>query len=119
MISLFNNKENSTILKLTVLLLLLTYSCNKIKCTTIILITNSGTKKCRENIRPNVALQIVNLAHTFNKINSPLGNTLNKFVITVAPHNDMFPQGKTYLKNAALMTKTNNKLPLFQRFLLT
>lgn len=117
--SLFNNSENSTILRLTVLPLLLTYSCNKIKCTIIIPITRIGTKKCKENIRPNVALQIVNPAHTFNKITSLLGNTLNKFVITVAPHNDIFPQGKTYLRNAAPITKTNNNPPLFQRFLLT
>jgi hypothetical protein len=119
MISLLSNKENSIILKFTVLLLLLVYSCNKIRCTKIIPITNNGTKKCRENIRLNVALQIVNLAHTLSKINSPLGRTLNKLVITVAPHKDIFLQGNTYLKKAAPITNTNNKPPLFQRLLFT
>lgn len=114
--SLLSNKENSIILKFTVLLLLLVYSCNKIKCTTIIPTTSSGTKKCNENIRPNVALQIVNLAQTFNKINSPLGKTLSKLVITVALHKDILPQGSTYLRKAAPITKTNSNLPLFHKF---
>jgi hypothetical protein len=103
----------------TVLVLLLVYSCNKIKCNTIILITNNGTKKCNENIRPNVALQIVNPAQTFNKIISPFGNTLSRLVITVALHKDILPHGRTYLRKAAPITKTSNNLLLFQRFLLT
>jgi hypothetical protein len=117
--SLLSNNENSIMFKLTVLLLLLVYSCNKIRCAKITPITNKGTKKCSENIRLKVALQIVNLAHTLSKIKSPLGKTLNKLVITVAPHNDIFPHGKTYLKNAALITSTNNKLLLFHKFPLT
>lgn len=104
---------------LTIFTLLLVYSCSKIKCITIIPITSSGTKKCNENIRLNVALQIVNLAHTLSRIISPLGRTLNKFVITVAPHNDIFLQGKTYLKNAAPITSTSNNPPLFHKLPLT
>jgi hypothetical protein len=69
-----------------------------------------------EKNRPKVASQIVYLAQTFIKTTSPLGRTLNKFVITVAPHNDIFPHGNTYPRKAAPMVKINNKLPLFQRF---
>lgn len=36
--------------------------------------------------------------------------------MTVALHNDIFPQGNTYLKNAAPIVKINNKLPLFHKF---
>lgn len=115
MTSLLSNNANSTILKFTVLFELLVYSCNKTKCTKINPITKSGTKKWNENIRPNVASQIVNLAQTFSKITSLLGKTLNKLVITVAPHKDIFLQGRTYLKKAAPITKINNKLPLFHK----
>jgi hypothetical protein len=101
--------------RFTVLLLLLTYSCSKIKCTKITPTTTSGIRKCNENIRPKVALQIVKPAHTFSKIRSLLGKTLNKLVITVAPHKDIFPHGNTYLRKAAPITRIKSKLPLFQR----
>ena len=117
--SLLSNRENSIMFTFNVWIPLLVYSCNRIKCITIIPITNNGTKKCSENIRLKVALQIVNPAQTFIKIISPLGSTLNKLVMTVAPHRDIFPQGRTYPKNAAPITNTNKSLPLFQRFLLT
>jgi len=35
-------------------------------------------------------------------------------VITVAPQNDICPQGKTYPINAAAIVKNNNKTPIFQ-----
>lgn len=82
-------------------------------------ITKRGTRKCNENIRLKVALQIVNPAQTFNKITSPLGSTLNKFVMTVAPHKDMLPHGNTYPRNAAPITNKSNNPLLFQRLPLT
>jgi len=42
------------------------------------------------------------------------GIALIKLVITVAPQNDIWPQGKTYLKNADLITKSKIVTPLAQ-----
>lgn len=93
--SLFSNILNSIIKKFPLTLLLLTHSCNNNRWINITPITISGTKKCNEKNRPNVASQIVNLAQIFISTNSPFGNTLSRLVITVAPHNDILPHGNT------------------------
>lgn len=38
----------------------------------------------------------------------------NKFVITVAPQNDICPQGNTYPKNAVAITKSKIVTPTIQ-----
>ena len=39
---------------------------------------------------------------------------LNRLVITVAPQNDICPQGKTYPKNAVAINKNKIVTPLIQ-----
>lgn len=38
----------------------------------------------------------------------------SKFVITVAPQNDICPHGKTYPTNAVIIVINNNITPIFQ-----
>jgi len=44
----------------------------------------------------------------------PIGRTLSKLMITVAPQNDICPQGRTYPKKAAIIVKTIMVHPLIQ-----
>jgi len=44
------------------------------------------------------------------------GTAENKFVITVAPHKLICPQGRTYPKKAVAITRINIKTPVIQVF---
>ena len=60
-----------------------------------------GKRKCKLKNNFKVKLLIANPHHIHLTNNSPnKGMTLKRFVITVAPHIDIWPQGKTYPKNA-------------------
>lgn len=46
---------------------------------------------------------------------SPMyGTADSKFVITVAPQNDICPQGRTYPTNAVTITRRSSTTPMFQ-----
>jgi len=93
--SLDSSKENWDMTPLTLTLLLLLYSCSKIRCTKISPKTNNGSRKCKENIRPNVASLSVYPLQTLSRRILPSGNTDRRFVMTVAPHKDILPHGST------------------------
>jgi hypothetical protein len=58
--------------------------------------STNGRKKCRAKNRLKVGLLTANPPHNQNTISSPIqGIAENRFVITVAPQKDIWPQGKT------------------------
>jgi hypothetical protein len=93
----------------------LTYSCSKCKCKTISPRIIIGSRKCSEKNRPRHAPPNENPPQTMITISSPIGRTLTKLVITVAPQKDICPQGNTYPKNDALIVRINNTTPTFHR----
>jgi len=73
----------------------------------------NGNKKCREKNRVRVALSTANPPQTHCTIISPrYGTADRRFVITVAPQKDIWPQGKTYPTNAVPITINNNRTPI-------
>jgi hypothetical protein len=67
---------------------------------TIAAMTN-GIRKCKAKNRVNVALSTANPPHTHCTSSVPkYGTADSRFVITVAPQNDICPHGKTYPRNA-------------------
>lgn len=71
--------------------------------------------KCKVKNRVKVALSTENPPHSHLTNSFPkYGIAENKFVITVAPHNDICPHGRTYPKNAVAMVRINNTIPTDQ-----
>lgn len=67
----------------------------------IIAVKIKGSKKCSVKNRVNVGLSTENPPHNHDTKFVPIyGIAENKLVITVAPQNDICPQGSTYPKNA-------------------
>lgn len=78
-------------------------------------INTKGKKKCRAKNRLKVGFLTANPPHSQNTISSPKkGIAENKFVITVAPQNDICPQGKTYPKKAVAIKINRIEVPLIQ-----
>jgi hypothetical protein len=74
-----------------------------------------GSKKCRVKNRVNEELSTAKPPQNKLTIIVPsLGITQIKFVITVAPQNLIWPQGKTYPKNAVPMVKNRIVHPINQ-----
>jgi len=70
--------------------------CKKKIWTTISAKITKGNKKCSAKKRFNVALLIAKPPHNHSTTLFPItGIAENKFVITVAPQNLIWPQGKT------------------------
>jgi len=68
--------------------------------------------KCKEKNRFKVALSTENPPHNHSTNEGPtLGSAEAKFVITVAPHKDICPKGRTYPMNPVPIIKKNNKTP--------
>lgn len=74
--------------------------------------TIKGNRKWRVKNRFKVALSTENPPHNHFTISFPrYGIADNKFVITVAPHNDICPHGSTYPKNAVAITNNSSNTP--------
>lgn len=66
----------------------------------------NGIKKCKAKNRVRVALSTANPPHTHcTNIVPKYGIADSKLVITVAPQNDICPQGKTYPKKAVIIVR--------------
>jgi hypothetical protein len=78
--------------------------------TTAIII--NGMIKWKEKNRLSVALSTANPPQTHWTIISPIyGIAESKFVITVAPQNDICPQGRTYPIKAAPIVRSKSRIP--------
>ena len=87
-------------------------SCKKRRWTPLNAAIKKGSRKCKEKKRVSVALPTANPPHSQKTISSPtMGTADAKFVITVAPQNDIWPQGKTYPKNAVPITANKIRTP--------
>ena len=74
-----------------------------------------GIIKCRAKNRVSVGLPTENPPHIhFTKSSPKIGMAENKLVITVAPQNDIWPQGRTYPKKAAAITRNKIRTPWIQ-----
>lgn len=74
--------------------------------------TTKGNRKWNVKNRVKVALSIENLPQIhWTKSNPKYGIADNRFVITVAPQNDICPQGRTYPINAVPIVKNNKIIP--------
>jgi len=79
---------------------------------TIAAITN-GIRKCNAKNRVSVALSTVNPPHTHWTTSVPTyGIADRRFVITVAPQNDICPQGNTYPINAVGIVRNKIATPI-------
>jgi len=71
-----------------------------------------GIRKCSAKNRVSVALSTANPPHTHCTTSFPTyGIADNRFVITVAPQNDICPQGNTYPMNAVAIVKNKIATP--------
>ena len=78
---------------------------------TIAAIAN-GIRKCNAKNRVSVALSTANPPHTHWIISFPTyGIADRRFVITVAPQNDICPHGRTYLIKAVAMVRNRIATP--------
>lgn len=79
----------------------------------VIAAITKGRRKCKVKNRVSVALSIENPPHNhFTNSVPKYGIADNKLVITVAPQNDICPQGKTYPKNAVAIIVKNIITPI-------
>jgi len=81
-------------------------------------VTN-GNKKWSEKNRDNVAWLIENPPHSHWTISNPIYGIADiKFVITVAPQNDICPHGNTYPKKAVAMRANRIMVPEYHTWLI-
>ena len=74
--------------------------------------TTNGMRKCNAKNRVSVALSTANLSHTHWTASLPTyGIAGRRFVITVAPQNDISPHGRTYPINAVAMVRNRITTP--------
>ena len=89
--------------------------CRKSKWIITSLIKINGIRKWSAKNRVRVALSTANPPHSQPTISSPkIGIAENKFVMTVAPQNDIWPQGRTYPKKAAAIVANRMTNPTLQ-----
>lgn len=78
----------------------------------------NGNIKCSLKNRDNVALSTLKPPQIqFTKVGPTYGNADNRFVITVAPQNDICPHGNTYPKNAVAIVASIIIIPIFHVFI--
>jgi len=71
-----------------------------------------GSRKCSAKNRVSVALSTANPPHTHCTTSFPTyGIADRRFVITVAPQNDICPHGSTYPTNAVAIVKNRITTP--------
>jgi len=86
--------------------------CNKAICNPAIAATINGTTKWKVKNRVRVALLTEYPPHShITNLSPKYGKALNRLVITVAPQYLICPQGSTYPKNAAAITKNKRPRP--------
>lgn len=74
-----------------------------------------GNIKCSEKKRISVGLSTANPPHIHCTSLSPIkGTAENRLVITVAPQNDICPQGSTYPRNAVAIVINKIMTPIDQ-----
>jgi len=89
--------------------------CRNIKCSTATARIPKGSRKCREKNRVRVGCDTEKFPHIHSTNVFPRYGIAEKiFVITVAPQNDICPQGSTYPKNAVAMVSSNRIIPVPQ-----
>lgn len=77
-----------------------------------------GNKKWIVKNRVRVALSTANPPHNhWTKSCPKYGTAESKFVITVAPQNDICPHGKTYPIKAVPIVKNNRITPIFHVYM--
>lgn len=87
-------------------------SCRAIRWIITIAAIPIGTMKCREKNRFRVGCDTEKFPHIHSTNVLPIIGIAEKiFVITVAPQNDICPQGSTYPRNAAAIVITIRKIP--------
>lgn len=75
----------------------------------------NGNKKWKVKNRVKVALLTANPPHNQSTISFPIRGIADaKFVITVAPQKDIWPQGKTYPRKAVPIVKKRRTTPTVQ-----
>jgi len=93
------------------------FSCSMIKCINIISMIAIGRMKCNEKNRFNVGFATegppqIHVTSSFPTI----GIAVNTPVITVAPQNDICPQGRTYPRKAVAIVININTIPVIHTF---
>lgn len=90
-------------------------SCRNNRCSIIVARIAKGSRKWKAKNRVNVALSTEKPPQTqFTMVGPIYGMADNRFVITVAPQNDICPQGSTYPMKAVAMTRISRTTPMFQ-----
>lgn len=90
-------------------------SCKNNKWTAAIPLKIKGSKKCKEKNRVKVAFLTAKPPQSHTTISFPIkGIAEAKLVITVAPQNDICPQGSTYPKNAVPINTKRINTPVTQ-----
>lgn len=89
--------------------------CKNNRCKITIKATTKGRTKWKAKNRVSVALSTANPPHNHCTIIPPMYGIADKsFVITVAPQNDICPQGRTYPTKAVIITNNNKTTPVVQ-----
>lgn len=86
--------------------------CRKRRWTIVIAAIANGIRKWSAKNRVRVALSTANPPHTHCTSSCPIyGTADNRLVITVAPQNDICPQGNTYPRNPVAIVKIRSRTP--------
>lgn len=83
-------------------------------CSRVAAMTRKGSKKWNAKNRVSVALSTEKPPQIHCTRASPTYGTADKrFVITVAPQNDIWPHGRTYPTKAVIITRRKRMTPMF------
>jgi hypothetical protein len=89
--------------------------CKKIRWTITMAAIINGRRKCNAKNRVKVALDTENPPQIHWTMSCPTyGMADRRFVITVAPQKDIWPQGSTYPIKAVAITKNKIVTPIIQ-----
>jgi len=87
--------------------------CSIMRWTITIIIITIGVITCSEKNRVSVGWETEKFPHSHSTMVFPTaGITDTRFVITVAPQNDICPHGKTYPRNAVAIRRIRSVIPL-------
>lgn len=90
-------------------------SCRKVRWTSVSPAITNGSRKCRAKNRVSVGLSTENPPQAHSTSVCPMyGIAENRFVMTVAPQNDICPQGRTYPTKAVAIRVSRRMTPTFQ-----
>jgi len=95
--------------------LFLPVACKKKMCRPAIAATRNGARKWNVKNRVSVALSTANPPQSHvTRLAPQYGMAENKLVMTVAPQKLIWPQGNTYPRNAAAITRIRRVTPVNQ-----